>query len=242
MSVGSRVLARYHDGVWYQGKVVAEPDSVPPSPTAGTTEAAKAGSMSVQFDGFEDEGNVCVSADTSNLAPLNECGEVDSTAAGGTTRTTGGGGSAASASDSGDESSELEDAWADAPDLVGPDEVFFRERVLGDRGEGGRSRDGAGGGREGGPRDEVYVVGDWEQHTKGFGSRMMSRMGYRRGEGLGKEKQVIYMVWCGVGRCGERNRAILVLPLVLGWYVALRRKIAPPKGELMCVFPCFHDY
>lgn len=34
------------------------------------------------------------------------------------------------------------------------------------------------------------LFGDWEQHTKAFGSRMMNRMGYRRGEGLGKEKQV----------------------------------------------------
>mmetsp|Transcript_14706 Transcript_14706/g.22181 ORF Transcript_14706/g.22181 Transcript_14706/m.22181 type:complete len:468 (-) Transcript_14706:84-1487(-) len=32
-------------------------------------------------------------------------------------------------------------------------------------------------------------LGDWERHTKGIGSRLMSKMGYVRGCGLGKESQ-----------------------------------------------------
>ena len=29
-----------------------------------------------------------------------------------------------------------------------------------------------------------YCLGDWERHTKGFGSRMLAKMGYRRGDGM----------------------------------------------------------
>ncbi|CAN0516461.1 unnamed protein product, partial [Ectocarpus sp. 12 AP-2014] len=53
------------------------------------------------------------------------------------------------------------------------------------------SGDAGGGDDGGGLGSDAYMFGDWEQHTKGFGSRMMNRMGYRRGEGLGKEKQGI---------------------------------------------------
>ncbi|CAM9187485.1 unnamed protein product, partial [Ectocarpus sp. 4 AP-2014] len=53
------------------------------------------------------------------------------------------------------------------------------------------SGDAGGGDGGGGLGLDAYMFGDWEQHTKGFGSRMMNRMGYRRGEGLGKEKQGI---------------------------------------------------
>lgn len=99
----------------------------------------------------------------------------------------------------GDEDSDFEDAWAEeeeeipeGDDVEGCTGTFFRERVLGDRKEtaGGRRADGAVS-----LLTDAYVFGDWEQHTKGFGSRMMSRMGYRRGEGLGKEKQVSFIVF-----------------------------------------------
>lgn len=36
---------------------------------------------------------------------------------------------------------------------------------------------------------EGYVLGDWERHTKGIGSRLLSRMGYKRGSGLGRLEQ-----------------------------------------------------
>lgn len=191
------MLARYHDRVWYEARVVES--------TATAAAAAEGdGSLRVRFDGFEDEGAVTIPADTSNLAPL---GESDSSTAGLPTEqdrdpvrpSKAGGGESTAAEGSGGDSSDLEAVWADAPDLLGPGEVFFKGRVLGGReattaaASQGKASKGDRGSEEGGrgaPRDEVYVVGDWEQHTKGFGSRMMSRMGYRRGEGLGKEKQV----------------------------------------------------
>lgn len=199
LDAGSRVLARYHDRVWYKA-VVSE------STAAAAAAAAGDGSLCVRFDGFEDEGPVCIPADTCNLAPL---GESDSSTAGSRAEKDNDriAPVSAAAEDSGEDNSDLEDAWADAPDLLGPEEVFFMERILGGRKakavvEGSRQgKAGGGGGQgfeeggDGAPRDEVYVVGDWEQHTKGFGSRMMARMGYRRGEGLGKAKQV-----------GERGR------------------------------------
>ena len=191
---GSRVLARYHDRVWYEA--AAE----------GPVTAGK--QLSVRFRGFEDDGPVVVPANSAHLAPL----EVeDGGGRGGRRRGRGEGAAAASSNCEGEgegKDSDLEDAWADAAaggsgggDVVSA-ERFFQERVLGDRREVSGSRGGSGAaggggreGREGGLCPDAYVFGDWEQHTKGFGSRMMNRMGYRRGEGLGKEKQVRLCGW-----------------------------------------------
>ncbi|CAM9704677.1 unnamed protein product, partial [Laminaria digitata] len=189
---GHRVLARYHDRVWYEATTVEG--------SAGA--AGEEGSLlAVRFKGFEDDGSVTLPADHSHLAPIEE--GADGAAC--SSRGGGGGGSeglgGSPGSDGGE--SEIEDAWADAApptpkDGDGETGGFFKERVLGERGRGGgggggpsaRAR-GAGGTAAAAPCSDAYIVGDWEQHTKGFGSRMMSRMGYRRGEGLGKEKQGI---------------------------------------------------
>ena len=164
LDAGSRVLARYHDRVWYD---------------ATAEHPAVDGFLAVRFTGFEDEGSVSLPANLSHLAPP----DYDDGAG-----SRGGGGVGASPARD-DEESELEDAWAN--DDGDDDEFFFRERVLGDRREDGSARVGVGKGAEAGSclLTDAYVFGDWEQHTKGFGSRMLSRMGYRRGEGLGKEKQ-----------------------------------------------------
>jgi tuftelin-interacting protein 11 len=37
-------------------------------------------------------------------------------------------------------------------------------------------------------------VGDFEKHTKGIGQKMMKLMGYKPGEGLGRNKQVILCI------------------------------------------------
>ena len=36
------------------------------------------------------------------------------------------------------------------------------------------------------------AIGTFEAHTKGFGSRMMSKMGFIEGQGLGRDRQGIY--------------------------------------------------
>lgn len=194
LAAGSRVLARYHDRVWYEASVVEKDEGGQAAVTKGTEES----SLVVIFKGFEDEGSVSLPVDFLHLASL-DTGEAHGDNGGGG----GSGGDKRNASRSckeDEEESDLEDAWADAPDMIDASEErgssFFPERVLGD-GRGGSGKGGgssiAGGikGAEGGLCSDAYVFGDWEQHTKGFGSRMMSRMGYRRGEGLGKEKQVI---------------------------------------------------
>lgn len=171
---GSRLLARYEDRIWYEATA--------DGPVTAATVDIK--TLAVLFDGFEEEGAVPIPANTSNLAPLDDSVGYSH----GDTRESGRGGGEEAIGDGGEDSSDLEDAWAETPDLV-PEESLFRERVLGDHPVGNsRSRVGGVGGES--EREELYIVGDWEQHTKGFGSRMMSKMGYRRGEGLGKEKQV----------------------------------------------------
>lgn len=207
LRTGSRVLARYHDRVWYEATI----EEGPPSLSGGTGR-----SLAVRFKGFEDDGPVLLPADSAHLAPLEaglaggggrDCARRQGRGRGGWDRA----GSVDSDADeaSGRESSDLEDAWADAArdrgvgghgdsDSNANDtaERFFQERVLGDRrGEAARTAGGgpgvrAAGGKGVGEPVDAYVFGDWEQHTKGFGSRMMNRMGYRRGEGLGREKQV----------------------------------------------------
>jgi hypothetical protein len=60
---------------------------------------------------------------------------------------------------------------------------------------------------EGGCLEEAsggYSVGAWERHTKGVGSKLMAKMGFVRGKGLGAQGQ-------GVGRAPP----IVVLPQVL---------------------------
>jgi len=34
-----------------------------------------------------------------------------------------------------------------------------------------------------------YILGEWERHTKGVAGRLMAKMGYKRGEGLGRKNQ-----------------------------------------------------
>lgn len=208
---GSRVLARYHDRLWYEA--TAE------GPASAAEENAR--TVSVRFRGFEGEGPVSVPADSSHLAPLEVDGPATRGGRGGPRREGGGAGSRGAldcdkeeeVDDDDDDESDLEDAWAaDSARVSGDGEGFsadrfFPERVLGGGlgatagggaarggGGGGEGRSSSGGGagddRQGGLCSDAYVFGDWEQHTKGFGSRMMNRMGYRRGEGLGKEKQV----------------------------------------------------
>lgn len=192
MGAGSRLLARYHDRVWY--------DATAEGPSVN-------GRIAVCFTGFEDEGCVSLPADLSHLAPPED--QVDDAAGRQGVSGDEGGASPALA---GDEESELEDAWAEeipeGDDGEKGTGTFFRERVLGDRPEntGGRSADGAVN-----LLTDAYVFGDWEQHTKGFGSRMMSRMGYRRGEGLGKEKQVSSVVFSSC-RGYTRRAGFLRLP------------------------------
>lgn len=180
VGAGSRLLARFHDRVWY--------DATAEGPSVN-------GRIAVCFTGFEDEGCVFLPADLSHLAPPDD--QVDD--ADGRQGVSGDG-----ASD--EEESELEDAWAEeipeGDDGERGTGTFFRERVLGDRQEtaGGGKADGSGS-----LLTDAYVFGDWEQHTKGFGSRMMSRMGYRRGEGLGKEKQVSSITFSFCSRYTQRS-------------------------------------
>lgn len=214
ITAGSRLLARYHDRVWYEA--IAE-ERLPAMSSTGDRDGDRRGFLAVRFKGFEADGPVPVAADPSHLAPLEtpgDRGNASDTERIGSAQTdhaqngggggSGGGGRGGATGSEEEEESDLEDAWADAPRVyeVGngsarsdDGDAFFQERVLGDRrpdgggGEGiGVARRGAG--AEGGLCSDAYVFGDWEQHTKGFGSRMMSRMGYRRGEGLGREKQV----------------------------------------------------
>lgn len=37
--------------------------------------------------------------------------------------------------------------------------------------------------------DTVTMVGSFEKHTKGFGSKMMAKMGFVEGKGLGRDSQ-----------------------------------------------------
>lgn len=196
LRAGSRVLARYHDRVWYE---------------AAAEGPATGGSLAVCFKGFEDDGPVVIPADHAHLAPLD-------TGANGLADARGNDGGLGASPGSDGEESDLEDAWADAPSGDdGEGNRFFQERVLDGRGGGGNDEGARGEDAEGGLCSDAYVFGDWEMHTKGFGSRMMSRMGYRRGEGLGSEKQVRFSCYvqlrAGVPyvRCLKETRNLLCL-------------------------------
>lgn len=166
---GSRVLARYVDRVWYEA--VAEGP-------------ASNGSLMVQFDGFEEDGSVPIPAAVSHLAPLESAGlGAESIGMEGEDEDSG-------SNEAG--TGDAVDGRAPAPpresEMSDDDALFFTERVLGEQEACTKTPEhGAAGSLPG-----VYVFGEWERHTKGFGSRMMSRMGYRRGEGLGRGKQVIH--------------------------------------------------
>lgn len=57
-------------------------------------------------------------------------------------------------------------------------------------GGAGSSRPAAGGATSSVPRAQsLEDFGRFEQHTTGFGSRMLAKMGFQEGEGLGREKQ-----------------------------------------------------
>lgn len=162
------MLARYHDRVWYEA-------------TAVSPASAESREVAVHFDGFEEDDPVSIPADVAHLAPLDESGGVDKERS---DHRDANAESREGAGSSSNDESDIEDAWADTPKTW--EERMFPERVLGDR----RENTTGGQGVQAAMPTDAYVFGDWEQHTKGFGSRMMSRMGYRRGEGLGKEKQV----------------------------------------------------
>lgn len=224
VTVGSKFLARFHDRVWYEAVAEADPASA---------DATGARSVLVRFKGFEADGQVSVPFDHANLAPV-DIG-ADGLPRGGDGSGACGGGPAESVSDE----SELEDAWADAYD-VREDErqggTFFQERVLGEPSERAR---GCGVSKNASVRTgkgseelypDAYVFGDWEQHTKGFGSRMMSKMGYRRGEGLGKDKQVSFVV-CYTLCCEEICDALTPLSFFFDEVIERRKKVSTEIGQ-----------
>lgn len=54
-----------------------------------------------------------------------------------------------------------------------------------------------------GRQTDVTHFADWEQHSRGIGSKLMARMGYIKGQGLGRAGAVWYSCTCrGVTGCG----------------------------------------
>ena len=117
------------------------------------------------------------------------------------------------------EQEEEEEGEGVEGDAEGADEDSAESGEDGEEGdEGGEAEgtaiEGSGGVELQRPRG---ALGDFENHTRGFGSRMMMRMGYRMGEGIGKLAE-------GRVRCLQLERLPAEQKLTLDGLAAFREK------------------